>query len=108
MVSMKAMNMRQMEALIQFARQQYDLIILDTPPCSLLADAAEFAAMADYGLMVVRQEYASREQILDGVRRLSDANLPLIGCVMNHVRGHGSRGYGYGYGKSYGYGQKET
>jgi Mrp family chromosome partitioning ATPase len=62
--------------------------------------------------MVVRQEYAAREQILDGIQRLSDAALPLMGCVMNHARGgiHSSYGYGYGYGygKSYGYGEKKN
>lgn len=105
----KSLHKGRMEALIQDARKKYDMVILDTPPCSLLADASEFASMADCGLMVVRQEYAPREQILDGIQRLSDAKLPLIGCVMNHVQGSAARntGYGYGYGKSYGYGEKK-
>lgn len=106
--SMRSVRMSRLAELIQHARQRYDLVILDTPPCSLLADASEYASMADCGLMVVRQEYASREQILDGIQRLNDANLPLIGCAMNHARGksHGY-GYGYGYGKDYGYGEKK-
>lgn len=100
--NMKTARMRRMEAMIRAARQQYDIIILDTPPSSLLADASEVANMADCGLMVVRQGYASREQILDGIQRLDDANLPLIGCVMTHVRGRDVSGYSYGYGYSYG------
>lgn len=104
---LKAAHIRKMEAMIQAARQQYDIVILDTPPCSLLADASEIATMADCGLMVVRQEYASKEQILDGIQRLDDAKLPLIGCVMTHVRGQNVSGYGYGYGYDYGYGEKQ-
>ena len=100
-VSSKALRMSRLAELIQSARQQFDLVILDTPPCSLLADASEFATMADCGLMVVRQEYTGREQVLDGVQRLGDADLPLIGMVMNHVRGKHSHGYGYGYGYGY-------
>lgn len=110
----KSLRMSRLAELIKATRQKFDIVILDTPPCSLLADAAEYATMADCGLMVVRQEYASREQIVDGVQRLSDASLPLIGCAMNHVRGgrrsgYGYRyGYGYGYGKGYGYGEKKS
>ena len=104
-VSMKSVHLnRRLAEMVKVARERYDVVIMDTPPCSLLADASEYASMADYGLMVVRQEYASREQIIDGVQCLSDAKLPLIGCAMNHVRGSNSRSYGYGYGKSYGYG----
>lgn len=91
--------------LIGAVRDSFDIVILDTPPCSLLADASEYASMADCGLMVVRQDYASREQILDGIQRLGDGNLPLIGCVINHARRSsiGGYNYGYGYGYSYGY-----
>ena len=95
--------------MIQAARNLFDYVILDTPPCSLLADAAEIASMADCALMVIRHDYASRDQILDGVQRLGDSDLPLVGCAINGVRkslasGHGSYGYGgYGYG-GYGYG----
>jgi receptor protein-tyrosine kinase len=102
---MKILRMSRLAELIRAARKTFDIVILDTPPCSLLADASEFAAMADCGLMVVRQEFASREQILDGVQRLNDAHLPMIGCAMNHVQATAANGYGYGYG--YGYGEKK-
>ena len=85
--------------LIRSARKIYDYIILDTPPCSLLTDAAEIAEVAEAGLMVIRQDYASRDQILDGAQRLSDSKLPMIGCALNGVRKGlpGSKEYGYGY-----------
>lgn len=92
--------------LVRNLRSQYDYIIIDTPPCALLADAAEISELAECGLMVIRQDYAARDQIMDGVQRLGDGNLPLIGCVFNGVKKSiGSRyGYGYGYGYGGGYG----
>lgn len=94
--------------LIQAAGNLYDYVILDTPPCSMLADAAEVAELADFGLMVVRQDYAAKNLIIDGIQRLSDGNLQMLGCVFNGTRkslGYGSYyGYGYGYGSHYGYG----
>ena len=99
------LSQKRMALLIQVAKEQYDYIILDTPPCSMLADASELAELAEYGLLVIRQDYASRDQIMDGVQRLSDSNLPLIGCVLNNVRKNVSGDYGYGYG--YGSDEKE-
>ena len=91
-------------ALINSARKLYDYVILDTPPCSLMADASEIAEYADGALMVIRQNFAARDQILDGVQSLAESGLPLMGCVLNGVHSSLSYGYGYGYGKGYGYG----
>ncbi len=101
--------------LIQAARNLFDYVIVDTPPCSMLADAAEVAELAECGLMVVRQDYAARDQIVDGIQRLSDGDLQMLGCAFNGVRktlGNASDyGYGYGYGGygygGYGYGSKK-
>lgn len=100
-----------MARMIQASRNLYDYTILDTPPCSLLADAAELAELAEAGLMVIRQDHAARDQIVDGIQRLSDGKLPIIGCVFNNVRKSMSGSYGYGYGgynySRYGYGGKK-
>lgn len=104
------LSQERMELLIQAAREQYDYVILDTPPCSMLSDASELAELAECGLLVIRQDYASREQILDGVQHLADSKLPLVGCMLNNVRKGftGSYGYGSGYGYGYGYGQENN
>lgn len=106
------LSRNRMAYLVQASRNLYDFVILDTPPCSMLADASELSELAEAGLMVVRQDYAARDQIIDGVQRLSDGKLRMVGCVLNHVRKHGHGGYGYGgygyggYGYGYGYGKK--
>ena len=71
--------------LIRWARDLFDFVILDTAPCSLLADAGYGAELAEAGLLVVRRNFASREQILDGAQRLEDAMLPLLGWVLHHA-----------------------
>ena len=96
-----------MARLIQAGRNMYDYVILDTPPCSLLADAAELADLAEAGLMVIRQDYAARDQILDGIQRLGDGRLPVIGCTFNNVRKSITSGGGYSYSYGYGYGRKK-
>ena len=93
-----------MTYLIQASRNLYDCVILDTPPCSMLADAAELTELAEAGLMVIRQDYAARDQIIDGVQRLSDGKMRMIGCAFNHVHARRYGGYGYGGYGGYGYG----
>lgn len=102
-------NKEMLQSLLKASRASFDYVIVDTPPCSLLVDAAELSDLADCALMVIRQDYASRAQILEGVRLLTDNGLPMLGCAINGVSGnlasHGYRyGNGYGYGSSYGYG----
>ena len=90
---------------IKASRNVFDYIIMDTPPCSMLADAAELADLADCALYIIRQDYAPKDRILDGAQMLSDSGLPLIGCVMNCVKrsisGNSYSYYGYGYGSYY-------
>lgn len=110
------LSQNRMALLLKAARKLYDIVILDTPPCSLFADAAELCELADAGLMVIRQDYAARDQIVDGIQRLTDGKLPIMGCAFNNVRkghyggygGYGGYGYnGYNYYYSYGYGKKK-
>ena len=102
-------SMMRMANLIEYAKKSFDVVILDTPPCSLLADASEISSLAECGIMVIRQDFASQEQILDGIQRLGDSGLPIVGCVLNGVKKSITAGYGYGYGYgSYGnYGEKK-
>lgn len=97
---------KKMKEFIDQLRNIFDYIILDTPPSSILSDASEAAALADCALMVIRQNYASQDQILEGVQLITDSGLSLVGCVLNGVERKilsGSYGYyGYGYGGKYG------
>lgn len=82
-------------------RSTFDYVILDTPPCTMMADAAEVGAMADCTLLTVRQNFACRSQIVEGVQLLGDSGKPIIGCVMNMTTVQpGKKGYSYSY---YGY-----
>lgn len=99
---------------IQSVRPMFDYIIVDTPPCTMMADAAALCPHADKVVYVIREDFASTMQIFDGIQTLSDSGANLCGFVFNRSASHGSGsgygygynryGYGYGYGKKYGYG----
>jgi len=90
-------------ALFQQLKEKFRYVILDTPPCGIVSDAGTLCRYADTVLYVVKQDYAQRSQIRDGVTAISDNNATLAGCIVNGLEGY-SRRYGYGYGYKYGYG----
>ena len=96
------LSSRRMAQLLELVKQSFDVVILDTSPCGLIADTSEIAELAECAIMVVRRDYASRSQILDGTRFLTDSKLPLIGAILNGTTKYSRDGYGYGY--DYGYG----
>jgi len=84
-------------------KEQYDIIVLDTPPLGLVADALTLMNYSDINLYVVRQSYTEKG-LLAYVNDLFIKNrVGSIQIVFNDVK-EGSGAYGYGY--SYGYGNK--
>ena len=84
-------------------KEQYDIIVLDTPPLGLVADALTLMNYSDINLYVVRQSY-TQKGLLAYVNDLFIKNrVGSIQMVFNDVK-EGSGAYGYGY--SYGYGNK--
>ena len=93
-----------LDALMRRLREHFDYIIIDTPPCAMMADAAALCRHADQVIYVIREDYASRAQILDGVQALSGSGASICGYALNRVSAGSSSKYGYGYGYKYGYG----
>ena len=98
------LSSEEMKNLIKAARVTFDVIILDTPPCALLADATEIGGLADCALLSVHEDFACKDQILDGVAMLNDAGCSIIGTVLNMTKPKiGKSGYSYyGYYGQYG------
>jgi len=96
----------EMEELFRNAREDFDYIILDTPPIALVADSLSLAKYADMTLYIVRQNY-SHKRVIDIVNSMkTDATMPNIGILINDIKPSKKLGinYYYGYGKSYSYG----
>jgi capsular exopolysaccharide synthesis family protein len=61
----------------------YDFIILDTPPVSVVTDAAVLSQFADGVLFVVRQKYVTFEQARLAKQKLQVVNANILGVVIN-------------------------
>lgn len=96
----KLMGTKSMALLIQHCRKNADIVIIDTAPSGLLADAPIIAKYIEAALYVVRNDYTKLQQIREGINALAVSGIHLLGYVYNDDRA--SRG-GYGYGYNYGY-----
>lgn len=92
-------NKRMQEA-IRVLKESSDLVIMDTPPSAMLADAEIVVKYADKAVYVVMCDYARSFYIRKGIRELSETGIDLCGVILNAGRQSSTSGYGY-YGKSY-------
>ena len=93
-----------MKELISELKQRVDIIVMDSPPASVIADAIVLSNVADCVLYVIRMEYTRKSRILDGLNHLANGGAAFLGYVLNSSDSSG--GYGYGaYGKYSHYGR---
>ncbi|MCQ2120454.1 MAG: polysaccharide biosynthesis tyrosine autokinase [Fibrobacter sp.] len=86
--------------LIEQFKQQYDLIIVDTPPIMLVTDAALACRAASQIVMVIEYNKHSIEAIQDGIGQILKGNSNAHASIVINKYEHGSQdGYGYKYGK---------
>ncbi len=96
-----------MRALIQAVGQQADMIVIDSPPASVLADTAVLAHQADGVLLVLHAGRTDRDVVKRTVAALQQVQAHIVGVVLNRMptRGHGYY-YHYYYYYNYDYAHK--
>jgi capsular exopolysaccharide synthesis family protein len=94
------------EEMFKSLRNQYDIIIVDSPPVGLVADPLVLASFADHILFVVRYRTSRIRLIKQTLNDLTQKGIKKISIVANDVTlrtfGYGYYGYGYHYGYAYG------
>lgn len=93
--------------LLAALKTEFDIVIIDTPPCGMISDATIIANSADAVVYVVRQDAVIQSNIRAGISSLLETETNFLGCILNGASsGFGSYGY-YKYyrgGYSYKYG----
>lgn len=87
--------------LFEWLGQNYDYVVVDTAPVSMVADTQIIAHYADLFLYVIRVNYLDKKMLEMPKHLNQEKKLPNMALVINDVDEHS--GYGIGYG-GYGYG----
>jgi tyrosine-protein kinase len=76
---------KRMEELIAWAEQEYDRVIIDTPPAAVVADALPLFSRVNGVVIVTRLQRSPREGALHLRDQLLNTGAPVLGMVVNGV-----------------------
>lgn len=82
---------------IDWASNNYDLVLIDTPPVLAVTDPSIVGALAGTTLMVGRFDQTSIKEIDVARHRFEQAGIEVKGFILNAVEKKASSSYGYGY-----------
>lgn len=88
--------------LLEFARDQFDYVLIDCPPMGAAIDAAVVSKNCDGAIIVVSQGTVSSRGIVNVKRQLENAGVHILGAVLNKVQMKKNGYYGSYYGGYYG------
>ena len=95
-----------MEKLLNDLKEDYDFIIIDSPPLLSVSDSLILSRIVEETIVVVRSGKTTFELAANGIKSLRDVNASIAGMIINGAdfKKDGYHYYGYGY---YSYSQIE-
>jgi len=84
---------------IEEAKKDFDYIIMDNAPVTLVTDGLLTGKHADANLFILRQGFSNKSQIKFINQLAEKESISQVGIILNDTV---YKGYGYGYGNSYG------
>jgi capsular exopolysaccharide synthesis family protein len=92
----------EMKRLLDDMSREYDMVILDTSPLLVAADATILGAIVDGVLLVVRATRTDRGAVEQAVHQLTLVGANVVGTVLNDPEGSASQyGHYYDYSAEY-------
>ena len=86
-----------LKELVDWASQNYDLVIFDTPPVLAVTDPSIVGAFAGTTLMVARFGENTAKEIDVARNRFQQSGIEVKGVIFNAIEKKASSSYGYGY-----------
>lgn len=77
---------RKMEGLMRSLREEFEYLILDSPPVLPVADALMLSRITDATLLVVRSDLTDRAQAQEARNRLLRVRARILGVILNDVK----------------------
>lgn len=103
-----------MDQLVSRLKQEFDILIFDTPPVGVFHDAALVGDYADHCIFVARQNETTRQKTRHSVNLMDRSRAKVLGVIFNGVTnlraaagGSGSYAGSYSERYQYGYGKEQ-
>ncbi|MBC1474304.1 CpsD/CapB family tyrosine-protein kinase [Listeria grandensis] len=86
---------KKMEQLLKQFAEQFDQIIIDTPPILASSDALVLTPYVEGAIIVLCSDKTLKERAKTAVQQLQKTHIPIIGTVLNRVKNNSSNYYYY-------------
>lgn len=93
----QVLQSQKLQDLFTELRQEYDYILLDTPPVIVVSDALLVNKVADGIIFVVAYGLGRKSMVKEAISSLTRNNVPIIGIAMTQDRVNKGNRYGYTY-----------
>lgn len=100
------LNSKRMGQLLDWARKNFDIVVLDAPPVLAVSDVQVLVPKTDGVVVVANMGKTLKGDLKRTVEVLRLAKAKILGSVERVKLSRADRGYGYGYG--YGYGHENS
>lgn len=77
------LSSRRFRTFVDGLRMSFSHVVFDTPPLSAFVDASVVGAVADGVVLVVREDFVRRDDLVSAYAQLEKAQAHVIGAVMN-------------------------
>ena len=90
-----------MQNFIEGVKEEYDIVIFDTPPVGQVTDAAILAGLADGTILVLASSNTRIDMAKRACKALEGVNANMVGAVLTKIDFRKSSYYGYNYSYNY-------
>ncbi len=101
------LSSNRMKLLVEKMAEEYDFVLLDSPPVQSVTDGLALSQIVDGTIVVVRAGRTTHEMLESGMRKLQGVQAKVLGFVLNGMKGVDTGRYYYGYSNYYARDEKQ-
>lgn len=91
-----------MDKLLDFVKEHYDCVFIDTPPVNIVTDSTLFAQKVTGYIIIVKTDTTNTHDVRSVVSNLTNINANILGFILNDVNSEKKKYYSY-YKRNYNY-----
>lgn len=95
-------NSQRFRKLMDTLSDHFDMVVIDSPPVSLVTDARILATIADATILAVRWDETPTDLVVESLQQLEDVGANVVGATLTMVDERRQASYSYGYRGRYG------
>lgn len=95
------LSSKNMGVLLQETEEQFDFVLLDSPPVQQVTDSLMLASLVDGTIIVIKSGKTTNEMLDSGIKKLREGHAHILGVILNQLKKKNADRGDYGYSSYY-------